>query len=158
MAYTHLGELEIKPTPIPLPIPNHGIYYHFGEIQTPSSPQLIYLWEVYLGVVAKVAFYMRIWRIQKGGSQREHGCVCWGVYTCGRKVGNLFVMGPLNLDVWGEGGGLPLNLFTYTRLIGCLVGPLRSHHILMLIQCNTTSGNKEREREREREFINYIVV
>jgi hypothetical protein len=26
MAYTHLGELEIKPTPIPLPIPNHGIY------------------------------------------------------------------------------------------------------------------------------------
>jgi len=60
MAYTHLGELEIKPTPIPLPIPNHGIYYHFGEIQTSSSPQLIYLWEVYLGVVAKVAFYMRI--------------------------------------------------------------------------------------------------
>jgi hypothetical protein len=60
MAYTHFGELEIKPTPIPLPIPNHGIY-HFGEIQTFLPPNSsIYLWECILGVVAKVAFYMRI--------------------------------------------------------------------------------------------------
>ncbi len=49
---------------------------------------------------------------------------------------------------------LAIKLVYYTRLIGCLVGPLRSHHILMLIQCNIASA----KREKEREFINYIVV
>lgn len=107
---------------------------------------------VYLGVVAKVAFYMRIWRIQKGG-ESEGTWVCWVCTHVEGRWAILLLWVHSTLMFGGDGeGGLAIKLVYYTRLIGCLVGPLRSHHILMLIQCNTAIAN------REREFINYIVV
>jgi hypothetical protein len=112
--YTHFGKLEIKPTSIPLPIPNHGIHIPLWWNTNLPPPTHLYLWEFVFGEwLPKLHSTWEFEEFKRVGSQRGNmgvlGCVhMW------KEGGQSFCCG--SLQPWCLGGGgegsLPLNLLT----------------------------------------------